>query len=189
MGKILESMGLIQGYDVTKVGKGTAKKDKLFVEIEKKDSEIKEKVRELVNNNSGRVYAITKKGLIRGLYLYKLETKNKQTILVHMQKLFTDDVSPEVQEKYDDFYLKLAESRVKYQEYDKVVLEDKVIQIDPTKTRKEIALTLFTGFLMGFVFGWLIFDDIFMGVLYGIILGPTFSSLEIVATTRNQKKK
>jgi hypothetical protein len=37
MGKILESMGVIDGYDIDEIGKIRVKKDELFTEIEKKD--------------------------------------------------------------------------------------------------------------------------------------------------------
>ena len=60
MGKILESIGLIEGYDIISIGKGKAKKDILFEEIEKADTEIKKDVKKIVNNESGLVLAITK---------------------------------------------------------------------------------------------------------------------------------
>ena len=40
MGKILESIGLIDGFDITIIGKMSIKKDKMFEEIKKKDKNI-----------------------------------------------------------------------------------------------------------------------------------------------------
>ena len=49
MGKFLESIGLIDGYDIIAIGKMKAKKDILFEEIEKYDNNIKEETRNIVN--------------------------------------------------------------------------------------------------------------------------------------------
>ena len=37
MGKILESVGIVDGYELSKLGKLKAKKDNIFIEIEKKE--------------------------------------------------------------------------------------------------------------------------------------------------------
>ncbi len=49
MGKFLESIGKIEGYDIIQIGKFKAKKDEIFVEIEKCDAAIKEETRKMVN--------------------------------------------------------------------------------------------------------------------------------------------
>ena len=47
MGKILESIGIIDGHDIIAIGKIKAKKDKLFTEILKVDKKIQEDVKEI----------------------------------------------------------------------------------------------------------------------------------------------
>ena len=47
MGKFLESIGVIDGYDIIAIGKMKAKKDELFEEIEKYDTDLKERTRKI----------------------------------------------------------------------------------------------------------------------------------------------
>ena len=61
MGKILESIGIIDGHDIIAIGKIKAKKDKLFTEILKVDKKIQEDVKEITEEEAGRIFAITKK--------------------------------------------------------------------------------------------------------------------------------
>ena len=85
MGKILESIGIIDGHDIITSGKNKAKKDELFDEISKYDSNVKDETRKIVNTSSGRVFAITKNGSIKGIYLFEVEIKEdvkKQFMIV-----------------------------------------------------------------------------------------------------------
>ena len=40
----------------------------------------------------------------------------------------------------------------------------------------------------GFMLGWLIFDEIYLGLLYGIIFAPVFGGLEVVVNNKRGKK-
>ena len=97
MGKLLESIGVIDGYDIIAIGKLKAKKDELFDEILKYDSKVKDETRQIVNTSSGRVFAITKKGLIKGIYLFEVETKDDVKNLKHIKTVYSDEVSEDVQ--------------------------------------------------------------------------------------------
>lgn len=187
MGKILESIGIINGHDIIKVSKRKAKKDKIFEEIKAKDKNIQEEVKELVNNSSGIVYAITKKKIIKGLYIFKIDKKEENLNLV--KTLFTKDVEKEVKEKYDDFIIKIARESVSHQEYKKVTLEDKIVEVNPKPSKPKRFLTLFGEFMIGFAFGWIVFDDILFGFIYGIIFMPVFGGLETIITNKKEKKK
>lgn len=189
MGKILESIGVIDGYDIIAIGKIKAKKDEFFEEIEKYDSNVKEKTRKIVNESSGRVFGITKKGKIKGIYLFIVETKDNNKNLKHIKTVYTDEVAMDVREKYDNHILNIAKDYVSMQEYDKVILEDKVVQIDPKKTKKERTMAWLGGFVVGFSLGWVIFDEIYWGIMYGIIFAPVFGGLEVVITNKRGKKR
>ncbi len=189
MGKILESIGIIDGYDIIVIGKLKAKKDNLFNEIEKYDSNIKEETREIVNKSSGRVFAIVKKGIIKGIYLFEVESKDDSKNLKHIKTVYTDEVSTDTREKYYNHILDIAKDYVKMMEYDKVTLDGKVIQIDPKKSKKERILALIGGFALGFVLGWIIFDEVSWGLFYGIIFAPLFSGLEVIITNKRGRKK
>lgn len=189
MGKILESIGVIDGYDIIAIGKIKAKKDEMFDEILNYDSNIKEEVRKIVNTSSGRIFAIVKKGIIKGIYIFEVEEKNDSKNLKHIKTIYTNEVEKETQKKYDDFILNIVKDYVSTQEYDKVTLEDKVVQIDPKKTNKERNIAMISGFLIGFMLGWIIFDKFYFGIIYGIIFAPVFSGLEVVITNKRGRKK
>lgn len=189
MGKILESIGVIDGYDIIAIGKIKAKKDEMFDEILNYDSNIKEEVRKIVNTSSGRIFAIVKKGIIKGIYIFEVEEKNDSKNLKHIKTIYTNEVEKEIQKKYDDFILNIVKDYVSTQEYDKVTLEDKVVQIDPKKTNKERNIAMISGFLIGFMLGWIIFDKFYFGIIYGIIFAPVFSGLEVVITNKRGRKK
>ncbi len=189
MGKILESIGIIDGYDIITIGKRKAKKDKIFDEIIKYDEKIKDETRKLVNNSSGRVYAIVKKKMIKGIYLFEIESKDDSKNLKHVKTVYSDEVKEEVREKYDNHILNIAKEYVSTQEYDKVTLEDKVVQIDPKISKSRRITSLISGFAIGFAFGWIIFDEIIWGTIYGIIFAPLFSGLDVVITNKRGRKK
>lgn len=189
MGKFLESIGLIDGYDIIAIGKMKAKKDILFEEIEKYDSNVKEEIRKIVNASSGLVFAIVKKGKIKGIYLFKSDSNDNAKVLKHIKTVYTDEISIDIREKYDIIILNQAKEYVSMQEYDKVILNDKVVQIDPKLTKKDRSLAWFGGFAVGFMLGWIIFDEIYLGLVYGIIFAPVFSRLEVVVNNKRGRKK
>ena len=188
MGKILESIGIIDGHDIIAIGKIKAKKDKLFSEILKVDKKIQEDVKEITEEESGRIFAITKKGKIKGLYLFEAKEENDSKILNHLKTVYTKDVKEEVQDKYDQHILNIAKDYVSMQEYKKVTFEDKIVQIDPKLTKKDKEIALLGGFAVGFMFGWIIFENPLLGIVYGIIFAPIFSGLKVVITKKRKKK-
>lgn len=188
MGKILESIGIIDGHDIIAIGKIKAKKDKLFTEILKVDKKIQEDVKEITEEEAGRIFAITKKGKIKGLYLFEAKEEKESKILNHLKTVYTKDVKEEVQDKYDQHILNIAKDYVTMQEYKKVTFEDKIVQIDPKLTKKDKEIALLGGFAVGFMFGWIIFENPLLGIVYGIIFAPIFSGLKVVITKKRKKK-
>ena len=188
MGKILESIGIIDGHDIIAIGKIKAKKDKLFTEILKVDKKIQEDVKEITEEEAGRIFAITKKGKIKGLYLFEAKEEKDSKILNHLKTVYTKDVKEEVQDKYDQHILNIAKDYVTMQEYKKVTFEDKIVQIDPKLTKKDKEIALLGGFAVGFMFGWIIFENPLLGIVYGIIFAPIFSGLKVVITKKRKKK-
>ena len=188
MGKILESIGLIEGYDIISIGKMKAKKDILFKDIEKCDISVKEETRKIVKESSGIVFAIVKKGIIKGIYLFKSNLKNKEKVLELTKTVYTDEVTQDIRDKYDDIILKQVKECVSMQEYNKVILNDKVIKVDPKLTKKDRNLAWLGGFALGFICGWIIFDEIFLGIAYGIIFAPVFGGLDIIITNKRGRK-
>lgn len=189
MGKFLESIGLIDGHDIIAIGKIKAKKDKMFTEILKEDNNIQNEVKELTEKNEGRIFAIVKKGIIKGLYLFEIEEIDNNKMLNHVKTVYTKDVSEEVRDKYNVVILNEAKQYVSLQEYTKVTFDDNVVQIDPKVDKKDLALTSSGGFFLGFILGWVIFNDIMMGFLYGIIFSPVITGAKVVVTKKRGRKK
>lgn len=189
MGKFLESIGLIDGHDIIAIGKIKAKKDKMFTEILKEDNNVQNEVKELTEKNEGRIFAIVKKGIIKGLYLFEIEEIDNNKMLNHVKTVYTKDVSEEVRDKYNVVILNEAKQYVSLQEYTKVTFDDNVVQIDPKVDKKDLALTSSGGFFLGFILGWVIFNDIMMGFLYGIIFSPVITGAKVVVTKKRGRKK
>ena len=189
MAKLLEGLGLIEGYDISSLGKYSIKRDNMFEEIKKKDSNIQEEAREIIDNSNGVVFIIYKKKLIHGIYLFKEETKGEEKYLNLVKSVFTDEVSDEVKTKYQDHLVKFAKEQVSYLEYDKVSLENDIVTTNGKKTKQERLIALAGGFAVGFVLGFIIFGDILFGVLWGIIFAPLFSGVDVVVSKKRNKKK
>lgn len=189
MGKFLESLGLIDGYDIIAIGKGKAKKDELFSEILIVDKDIQNDVKNITEKETGRIFAIVKKKKIKGLYLFEVVKKDEEKILEHIKTVYTKEVSEDVQDKYDEMLLKIAKDYVSMQEYNKVTFEDNIVQIDPKKTKKEKEIATLGGAALGFILGWLIFDNFVMAIMWAIIFAPIYSGLEVVITKKRGRKK
>lgn len=189
MGKGLESIGVIEGYNIVTIGKLKAKKAALFQEIEKYDDKIMQETRDIVNNSSGEVFAIVKKGIIKGIYLFAIEGKEDSKTLKHLKTVYVDEVTSDVREKYNNHILDIVKDSVSMQEYDKVILEDKVVQVNSKDSKEGLKIATIGGFLMGLMIGWMIFDNILLGLLWGIIFAPVFSGVDVVVTNKRGRKK
>ena len=190
MGKILESIGLIDGFDITIIGKMSIKKDKMFEEIKKKDKNIQEEARDIINNSKGVVFAIYKKKIIHGLYLFKEETKEKEEKHLKLVKsVFTDDVSQEVKDKYQEHLIKLSKEKVKYLEYDEISLDEDVIYKKSQKSKAELISAFTGGYLLGFLLGLIVFDSVGMGLCFGIIFAPVLAGVDAGVRKKRGRKK
>lgn len=188
MGKVLEAIGKIDGYDIIEIGKNKLKKEDLFKEIVNYDSNIKDYTRRIVGKSSGVVFAVVKKGIIKGMYIFEIESKGDINKLKHIKTVYTNEVSQSVREKYDNHIMDILKDSVSMKEYENVAFNDSIIQIDPRKTKTERAIAIIGGFAIGFIMGWIIFDEFYMGIIYGVILGPVFSDLEVVVNKKSRSK-
>ena len=180
MGKLLESLGVVDGYDIVSIGAVKAKNDELFTEILKVDKKVQEEAVEVLKNGKGFVYAIMKEKKIYGLYLFESIIKEESRELKHVKTVYSKEVPKEVHEKYDEQIEHFAKDFVTTLEFDKVTLEDKVVQIDPAKEGNGKYFAMICGYLCGFTLGWIVFDDILWGFLYGMIFMPLFSEVNVI---------
>lgn len=188
MGKQLETLGIIDGFDIIELGKIKVKKDKIFSEIQKYDKNIVDEVRDMVNNNKGYIMAIVKHGIIYGLYVFKVEIENNISNLKYIKTIYTDDVKEETRKKYDDLLLELLKDSVSYQEYDKVIYKDEVIKLNEKSDKKLNIITLFGEFIIGFIMGYVATEEIMFGIAIGIIFSTITSGLDVVVQKKRGRK-
>ena len=194
MGKLLESLGQIDGYDISELGFVKAQKEGIFDELVKIDKNIQNEVIETIKKGKGYCFTITKQKVIYGVYLFEVIIKDKKDSeehreLKHVKTVYSKEVPKEVQDKYDQHIENLVKDFVTSLEFDKVTLEDKVVQLDPkTDAGDKIGFSL-VGYLVGFVFGLIVFDDILWGFLYGIIFMPLFNEANVLITNKRGRKK
>lgn len=194
MKKLLESigeeLGSIDGYDLISIGLVKAKAEGFFDELKKMDSSIQETVCNTINNGKGYCLGIVKKKVLYGVYLFEIKQKEDFRELNHVTTLFSDEVPSESKKKYDDFVEKTLKDFVTSLEYDKVQLEDKVIELDPKDNSLfQTAGISIIGYVFGFILGWVLFDDILWGFLYGIIFMPLFNEVNVVVRNKRGRKK
>lgn len=178
-----------KNYKLISIGKQKAKKDELFEEIEKIDNNIKEEVRNIVKSGTlGEVLAVVKDKKIKGIYLFKIENNENKTILKHIKTVYTDEISKDVRDNFDKNILELLKESVAIQEYDKIIVGKKIIQIDHKTSKQQYFMAMLGGFLIGSVLGWLIFDNILVGLLWGVLFAPIFSGLDVEIVNKKKTK-
>lgn len=185
-----EELGNIDGYDFITIGLVKAKAEGFFDELTKIDSSIQEDVCNTIRGGKGYCLGIVKKKVLHGVYLFEIKQKDDSRELNHAKTVFSDDVSQESRVKYDQFVEKILKDYVTSFEFDKVTLENKVIELDPKDNSfMKTAGFSILGYVFGFFFGWLVFDDILYGFLYGVIFMPLFNEVNVIIRNKRGRKK
>lgn len=189
MGKILESFGVIDGYDLSEYGKISINKDGIFDVLEMKDSKIKEEAREIINEKKGTVFGISKKDILYGIYLFKSEKKNKKKVLTLKKKVFADELEKETLKKYDDYLINVLKDSLISSGYSQIILDEQIIQIDPSISTMTLIISSIVAFSIGAIIVWSITKDLIATILTGIVMIPVFSGFEVVVTKKRKRKK
>lgn len=189
MGKVLESFGMIDGYDLSEYGKISIKKEGIFEILDKKDKKIKEEALEIINEDKGTVFGVSKKNILYGIYLFKEEKKNKKRVLKLTKKVFDKEIEKETIKKYDDFLIETFKDSVIASGYKQIIIDDQVIQIDPSISMPELIISILSGFVIGAFISWYLTKDIYVSIISGLIMSPLFSGIEVVVTKKKKRKK
>lgn len=189
MEKSNKGITFIKEYNLINLSKSKVKKDQIFEEIKKVDNKIQEDCKKIINESTGEIYAIVKKGIIKGVYLFQIETNENNKNLKHIKTIYTNDVPTDTREKFDNAILDGVISSVQYLEYDKVTFNNKVIELEPSKSKKDKITSYIIGAATGFIIGWIIFDEFFWGIIFGMLLSPFFNGLEVMVTNKKGRKK
>ena len=200
----LENFGLIEGYDINEISKRKAKNTELFEEIKKVDSEIQEKVQKCLEKNNYIIYGITKNkkikcleknnyiiyGIkknkkIKGIYIFKEENNS----LINTERIFTNEINDNIKNKYDKCLIEINKELVANGIYEKVIIGENVINIDPKEDKKISKLSIVISIIIGTLLAYIIFENIVTAIIFGLLLGPAFTGIEVIVTKKRGRKR
>ena len=181
----LESFGLIEGYDINKISKRKAKNTELFEEIKKVDGEIQEKVQKCLEKNIYTIYGITKNKKIKGIYIFKEENNS----LINTERIFTNEINDNIKNKYDKCLIEINKELVANGIYEKVIIGENVIKIDPKQDKKISKLSIVISIIIGTLLAYIIFENIVIAIIFGLLLGPAFTAVEVIVTKKRGRKR
>ena len=181
----LENFGLIEGYDINEISKRKAKNTELFEEIKKVDSEIQEKVQKCLEKNNYIIYGITKNKKIKGIYIFKEENNS----LINTERIFTNEINDNIKNKYDKCLIEINKELVANGIYEKVIIGENVIKIDPKEDKKISKLSIVISIIIGTLLAYIIFEDIVTAIIFGLLLGPAFTGIEVIVTKKRGRKR
>lgn len=181
----LENFGLIEGYDINEISKRKAKNTELFEEIKKVDSEIQEKVQKCLEKNNCTIYGITKNKKIKGIYIFKEENNS----LINTERIFTNEINDNIKNKYDKCLIEINKELVANGIYEKVIIGENVIKIDPKQDKKISKLSIVISIIIGTLLAYIIFEDIVTAIIFGLLLGPAFTGIEVIVTKKRGRKR
>ena len=188
MGNIKEAFGIIDGYEMNLVGKLRLKKEELFEEVKKKDKDIIEKCKKVLENG-GNIYSFEKDKKIKALYVFEEEKRDNEKVLVNKATIYTKEIDDKLKVKLDECIKEELKAKISLLEYKKIYINDEVMQFNPKKSKKEIYISLICGVLLGFLVGWFLLEDIIFGIIWAIAFAGIFSSLDVVINTKPGRKK
>lgn len=181
----LENFGLIEGYDINEISKRKAKNTELFEEIKKVDSEIQEKVQKCLEKNNYIIYGITKNKKIKGIYIFKEENNS----LINTERIFTNEINDNIKNKYDKCLIEINKELVANGIYEKVIIGENVIKIDPKQDKKISKLSIVISIIIGTLLAYIIFENIVTAIIFGLLLGPAFTGIEVIVTKKRGRKR
>ena len=181
----LENFGLIEGYDINEISKRKAKNTELFEEIKKVDSEIQEKVQKCLEKNNYIIYGIKKNKKIKGIYIFKEENNS----LINTERIFTNEINDNIKNKYDKCLIEINKELVANGIYEKVIIGENVINIDPKEDKKISKLSIVISIIIGTLLAYIIFENIVTAIIFGLLLGPAFTGIEVIVTKKRGRKR
>lgn len=157
--------GSVKGYSIQQVSlKMLDNKKWNFDELEEKDSDIKKKIKQVIEDG-GTVFSLDKKKTFKAIYLFKLSSNDKEKYLTFEDKVIMDELTDDVIKEFEEDMTTLLGEAVAGDEISKVIWGDKEIELSKVKIGKlEVPLSII-WMLVGIIF-WILFDDFMWFVIY-----------------------
>ena len=166
--------GNIKEYKVLEVTKKTLEKKKwIFDEL---DGKVVKEIEETLENK-GFVFAlgkkIDKKKIIKGVYIFKLESKDDEKVLIFDKKVFAEEIREEVIFEFEDAIDSVLGSAVSEKHVNKAVFGEKEFEIKKVKIGKYEVSTTLLWLIWGLI-TWILTDDVLwfcLGIVFGTSMG------------------
>lgn len=164
-------IGYIKGYDICNITNKKLDKEEFLSELIKLDSNLKNKILKVLNDN-GYVIGLKKKKVLKVVYIFKMDIQQK--ILKYSESLATKDIEIKTIENFEKAIIEELKEKVTLEEVSKVDWKD--IEIVPNESSSFSSLTFSTCLSLGLLFG-IIFDNLSMGLLFGCAIGLCFGAV------------
>jgi len=174
----------VKGYDGVEITSKILDNSKWsFDEVLEKDSEIVNDIKKALDNG-GEVFGLSKKKILKSIYIFKVIKIENERVLVFDKKLILDEVSKCTQEFENDLETILGSTIVERDDVDKAIWNDKEIEpvaVNVGKYEWPVALSfIFLG-----IFMWIVFDNF---MWFWIYLPLAFSSGYTIKATEKKRK-
>ena len=184
-------MGSVKEYNINQITLKMIDNVKWdFSEIESKNSEIKNYLKDIIKNE-GVVYSLNKKKVFKAIYVFKMEKVDDKKSLVFDKKISLKELTAEVIEEFEKDIVTILGEEVASNEFEKATWDDKVIEPNTIKIGKwEIPVTL-AWVLLGVVC-CILFDEVIMLPIFlccGIGTGYVVKANEPMRKLKKNKKK
>lgn len=183
--KIEINFGLIEGYNIEEIDKRKAKKSELFDDIKKIDNKIQEKIQNNLEKNNYIIYGITKNKKIKGIYIFKEENSS----LINTERIYTNEINDNIKNKYDKYLLKSYIELVANGIYNSVIIGDNVLKPKQQKKKKKNKISILFKFIIGFLVSYIIFKNIFIALVFGLLVGVSPTETETIISKKRKKEK
>lgn len=166
-------IGKIKGYSIFDISKGTLKKEDFFDEIKNKDSKIKEKIEKILQNK-GLAWGLKKDKKLKAVYLFEAVEEDNKKILRFTEKIILEEITNEIQEKFEKDLITEFTELVSLEDYAKVEWDGNTIIPKTVKVGKYNIPLGSLMFLICIIFG-ILMDDLVLGICVGSVLGCSFA--------------
>lgn len=152
-------IGYIKGYDFCVVTKKRIEKEEFLSELINENSNIKEEIMSVLDNN-GYIIGLEKKKILKVAYLFELNGK----VLTFKNKILAKEIDEKTQQEFEKIITEELKEKLVFEELEKIDWND--IEIEP---KKKVGFS-FLVFAICIALG-IIFDNIALGMLWGFIFG------------------
>lgn len=164
--------GNIEGYKVCNVTNKSIEKENYINDLQKIDSNIKEKIINVLENK-GHIYGLEKMNSLKAVYIFDNIKDNNKKVVVFNKLLYVEDAKDKMNE-FEKIIIEELKELVNWGECSKVIWND--IEIEPNNANAFSFPTFSMCISLGLLYG-IIFDNLAIGLLFGVSIGSCFGAV------------